>query len=251
MMMRPIIKRGDLVPMYKHIQCGDPVLAEEIKFKGAVDLNGLLISSNGDALVLYIPHSGLEAFEIFEGDFLIIHFGLKAKMNDLIFCLDGDEQVLRTFRKGDKNYWLVTAILQPRWKLYSEKMEELLLHSSRDLSFFPHKENLNEIHVMFNLNHLMPRLDDTILLEVKGESMIEKQIRNGDWVLIDKTIKCESGDVIAAFVEGGYTLKVYDGKEYIKRLVPANSKFKEILVWDRNAKSEGVVIGRIRRLKKW
>jgi len=233
--MRPIIKRGDLVPMYKHIQCGDPVLAEEVKFKGAVDLNSLLISSAEDSLVLYIPNSGLEAFDIFEGDFLIVHFGMNAKINDLIFCLDGDEQVLRTYRKGDKNYWLVTSVLQPRWKVYSDKMEQHMFGSAPDLSFFPEKENLNDIHVLFNLNHFMPRPDDTIMLEVKGESMIEKQIRNGDWVLVDKTQQCESGDVIAAFVEGGYTLKVYDGEEYIKRLVPANSKFKEILVWDSNA----------------
>lgn len=251
LLMRPVDEFYN-VPIYKYIQCGEPVLAEEVKFSGIVDLNQFLISKAFPSLVLYIPSGVFEDFEIFEGDFVVVHSGIEPNRNDLIFIFENGSQLLRTYTPKDagKEFWVITSIIQPRWKsISSNKLKEFELDNSKTENF-PSPGDKEHISNWFSLNYLIGYFDEMTLLEVKGESMIEKQIRNGDLVLINRNIGCNTGDVIAAYVEGGYTLKTYEGDGYIKKLAPANSNFKEITVWDREARSEGVVTARIRMLRE-
>lgn len=71
--------------------------------------------------------------------------------------------------------------------------------------------------------------NSTYMLEVKGESMIEAHIAEGDMVLVEKTSNARVGDIVIAEVDGGWTMKYYridkKGKTYLE---PANSKFKNI-----------------------
>ncbi len=71
--------------------------------------------------------------------------------------------------------------------------------------------------------------DSTYMLEVKGESMIEAHIAEGDMVLVERRTSARVGEIVIAEVDGGWTMKYYridkKGRPYLQ---PANSKFKDI-----------------------
>lgn len=69
----------------------------------------------------------------------------------------------------------------------------------------------------------------TYMLEVKGLSMIDAHIAEGDMVLVEKTEKAKVGDIVIADVDGGWTMKYYridkKGQPYLE---PANENFSPI-----------------------
>lgn len=70
--------------------------------------------------------------------------------------------------------------------------------------------------------------ESTYLLEVKGDSMIEEGIMEGDLVLVERRGTPKDGDIVIAEVDGGWTMKYYrnrGGKVYLE---PANKKYKPI-----------------------
>lgn len=77
-------------------------------------------------------------------------------------------------------------------------------------------------------NYLIEKKDSSYLLEVKGDSMIDAGIQEGDLVIAEKGREPKIGDIVIAEVDGGWTMKYYrkkDGKVYLQ---PANSKYKLI-----------------------
>jgi repressor LexA len=86
----------------------------------------------------------------------------------------------------------------------------------------------------------------TYILQVRGDSMIEKQICDGDYVIIRKTDTANDGDVVVALVNGGdATLKSIFREKGRIRLQPANSSMEPIYAED--VKIQGVVIGVLRK----
>jgi SOS regulatory protein LexA len=86
-----------------------------------------------------------------------------------------------------------------------------------------------EIPETLNLNdYLAPKKDNTYILEVDGESMIDAHIEDGDMVLVEKTDKAKDGDIVIANVDGEFTMKYFrkDGNKVW--LEPANKNFKPI-----------------------
>ena len=67
------------------------------------------------------------------------------------------------------------------------------------------------------------------MLEVKGESMIDAHIAEGDMVLVERKDTAKIGEIVIAEVDGGWTMKYYKidkkGRPYLE---PANKKFKPI-----------------------
>jgi len=68
----------------------------------------------------------------------------------------------------------------------------------------------------------------TFFLEVKGDSMIDAHIEEGDIVVASRTEEARDGDIVVAEVDGEFTLKYYKTKDGKKWLMPANRKFKPI-----------------------
>lgn len=88
--------------------------------------------------------------------------------------------------------------------------------------------------------------EDHFCLQVKGESMIEDQIAEGDFVIVKRQSECKNGDIVVALVEGqDATLKRFYREPTEIRLVPANSTMQPIIVKD--VEILGVVVGVIRR----
>ncbi len=89
----------------------------------------------------------------------------------------------------------------------------------------------------------------TYVLQVKGESMIEEQIRDGDYVIIEQTEDAANGDIVVALLDNGMaTLKRFFKEATRVRLEPANAKMSPIFV--KNVRIQGKVVGLIRKYLK-
>jgi repressor LexA len=87
------------------------------------------------------------------------------------------------------------------------------------------------------------------VLRVKGDSMVDDHICNGDYILVEGAQTAENGEIVVALIEGtDATLKRFfrepDGKV---RLQPANAQMDPIVIPARDLKIQGRVIGVLRK----
>ena len=82
------------------------------------------------------------------------------------------------------------------------------------------------------------------ILEVKGESMIDVGIFNGDYVVISKQSVANNGEIVACLIENEATIKRFYKENGYFRLQPENSSMKPIIV--ENVVILGKVVGLIR-----
>lgn len=88
----------------------------------------------------------------------------------------------------------------------------------------------------------------TYVLRVRGESMIEEQIRDGDYVIVDERSHAENGETVVALVDNeSATLKKFYAENGNVRLQPANSAMEPIVVSADRVIIQGVVIGLLRK----
>ena len=84
------------------------------------------------------------------------------------------------------------------------------------------------------------------ILQVKGDSMIEEGILDGDYVVIEEQEEARNGELVVALLENGFaTLKRFFKEATRVRLEPANSKMAPIFAKD--VRIQGKVVGLIRR----
>jgi len=84
------------------------------------------------------------------------------------------------------------------------------------------------------------------VLQVRGESMIEEQIRDGDYVVVEQEESANNGDIVVALLDNGMaTLKRFFREATRVRLEPANAKMSPIFV--KNVRIQGKVVGLVRR----
>lgn len=92
---------------------------------------------------------------------------------------------------------------------------------------------------------LLPNLN-CFVLQVKGDSMIEDGIFNGDYVVVERNFYPKNGDVVVALLGNSFaTLKRYYREKGRIRLQPANRKMKPIYV--RNPVIQGIARAVLRR----
>lgn len=83
-------------------------------------------------------------------------------------------------------------------------------------------------------------------LKVKGESMIEDGILNGDIAIIKHQTQADNGQIVVAVVEHETTLKRYFKRSKQIELHPANSSMKPIIIKDKECEIRGLMVGLIR-----
>src|SRR5919206_1434198 len=66
------------------------------------------------------------------------------------------------------------------------------------------------------------------LLQVKGDSMIEAAIADGDWVVVRQQPAADNGDIVAAMIDGEATVKTFKRKDGHVWLVPHNPSYEPI-----------------------
>jgi len=88
----------------------------------------------------------------------------------------------------------------------------------------------------------------TFVLEVRGDSMIDEQIRDGDFVIVEERARAENGEMVIALIDGDEaTLKKFYREGDRVRLQPANPAMKPILLNGSRVRIQGVVTGVLRK----
>jgi repressor LexA len=92
------------------------------------------------------------------------------------------------------------------------------------------------------------RAKDVFVLEVRGDSMQDEHIVDGDYVLVEKTATAHNGDIVVALVGGTEaTLKRFYKEGDRVRLQPSNAAMQPIIVSARELNIQGRVIGVLRK----
>jgi repressor LexA len=96
---------------------------------------------------------------------------------------------------------------------------------------------------------LLPASRKLFALRVRGDSMIDKGIFDGDMVLVSSQPHADSGQIVVALVDGEATVKTFRRLKNHIRLEPANEKMEPIIVRRQDSASIlGVVTGVYRQL---
>ena len=80
---------------------------------------------------------------------------------------------------------------------------------------------------------------ELFLLQVRGDSMVEAAICDGDWVVVRRQPTADGGDVVAAMIDGEATVKTYRPRDGRIWLMPANPAYDPI------AGDEAQVLGKV------
>jgi repressor LexA len=89
---------------------------------------------------------------------------------------------------------------------------------------------------------------DTYALRVRGDSMIDEQIRDGDLVVVEDRKTARNGEMVIALLDGAdVTLKKFYRENGHVRLQPANDAIAPIIVPADTVQVQGVVVGVMRR----
>lgn len=88
---------------------------------------------------------------------------------------------------------------------------------------------------------------ENYVLKVRGDSMIEDGILDGDFVIIARRERADNGEMVVANVNGEVTLKRFYHEGERVRLQPANSMMSPIYASAREVAVQGIVVGLMRR----
>jgi repressor LexA len=92
--------------------------------------------------------------------------------------------------------------------------------------------------------------DNSFLLEVEGNSMIDAHILPGDYIIVKQQDTADSGDIVAALLGDDATVKRLEKKSGKIRLIPENATMEPIPVPDPSElRILGVVTGLVRRMR--
>ncbi|MDD5580516.1 MAG: transcriptional repressor LexA [Methylobacter sp.] len=89
------------------------------------------------------------------------------------------------------------------------------------------------------------------ILTVKGDSMIEQGIFNGDWVIIEQRAYARNGEIVVALVnKAEATLKFIEQYPHEILLIPANASMQKLRYKPEQVEIQGVLVGQMRSYTK-
>lgn len=97
--------------------------------------------------------------------------------------------------------------------------------------------------------HDMLRSGNNYVLRVRGDSMIEEQIRDGDFIVVNSRQTADNGEMVVALVNGDSATvkKFYREREGRIRLQPANATMEPMYFHESEVTIQGIVVAVIRR----
>ncbi|HYH81811.1 MAG TPA: transcriptional repressor LexA [Longimicrobium sp.] len=97
--------------------------------------------------------------------------------------------------------------------------------------------------------HDMVRRGNNYVLRVKGESMIDEQIRDGDYIIVNSRQTADNGEMVVALVDGeaATVKKFYREPAGRVRLQPANPTMQPMYYPAERVQIQGIVVGVIRK----
>ena len=166
------------------------------------------------------------------------------------------EEIRKLFNYKSKHtaHWLVGKLLE-KGLFKKDSKGKLLLDGLAGIRLLgtvqagwpsPAEEELRDT---INLDdYLIRNHDQSFLIKVTGDSMIDAGIQPGDLVIVERGRTPQNRDIVIAQVDGEWTLKYYEKRGSGVRLVPANSKYP-IITPKEELKIGGVVVSCVRRYK--
>ena len=93
------------------------------------------------------------------------------------------------------------------------------------------------------------RAGNHFVLKVRGSSMIDEQIRDGDFVVVNERQRADNGEMVIAMLNGSSATvkKFYRERDGRIRLQPANELMPPIYVHENDITIQGIVVGVLRR----
>jgi repressor LexA len=116
-----------------------------------------------------------------------------------------------------------------------------LVAAGRPIEPFPDEETIEVPSALLSRTR-----GEHFVLRVRGDSMIEDGIRDGDLVVVSKRSTAQNGQTVVALVRGEATLKRYYAEGSRVRLQPANATMRPITAEARDVVVQGVVTGLMR-----
>jgi repressor LexA len=110
------------------------------------------------------------------------------------------------------------------------------------LEVFPEQESVS-------VPHDMVKRGNNYVLRVKGSSMVDEQIRDGDYIIVNSRETAENGEMVVALVEGeaATVKKFYRERDGRIRLQPANETMQPMYFAPEAVRIQGIVVGVIRK----
>jgi repressor LexA len=94
----------------------------------------------------------------------------------------------------------------------------------------PLSEALEHADGYLSVDTLLTKRSDSFVLKVRGDSMIEAQIADGDLAIVSPQVTVDNGDIVVAMVDGEATLKRFYREGEQIRLQPENSRLQPIIL---------------------
>jgi repressor LexA len=94
----------------------------------------------------------------------------------------------------------------------------------------------------------MKKSENSFALRIKGDSMINAGIFEGDLVIVLPVKDAANGDIVVAMINDEATVKTYENKKNKIRLIPENEKYSPIEI---NDLSEFSIIGKVIGVLRW
>jgi repressor LexA len=115
-------------------------------------------------------------------------------------------------------------------------------------------EAVEDVNETVTVPHDMVRRGDNYVLRVRGDSMIDEQIRDGDYIIVNSRNTADNGEMVVALVNDGTTAsgsatvkKFYREAAGRIRLQPANEMMQPMYFPADSVQIQGIVVGVIRK----
>ena len=165
-------------------------------------------------------------------------------------------EIAKLFQYKSKNaaFLLVSKLIE-KGLLKKDKQGKILFDSLNGIKLLgsvqagwpsPAEEEL--VDVLSLDEYLIKHPEQSYLIKVTGDSMIDAGIREGDLVIVERGRQPKNQDIVIAQVDGEWTLKFYEKQGSAVRLVAANQKYAPITP-KRELVVGGVVTAVIRKYK--
>ena len=160
--------------------------------------------------------------------------------------LSGHTNKARSLKVSSRAHKLLSCLTDQSFHTYASEPGGIPL-SGRVAAGVP-LEAVENVECL-SLNSCFGTADDIFALEVKGDSMINEDIREGDYVICRRRSVADDGQLVVAIVdEENATLKRFYKERSRARLQPANDNYQPI--YSDNCRIEAVVVGLVRRFKR-
>jgi repressor LexA len=96
---------------------------------------------------------------------------------------------------------------------------------------------------------LLRKRGENYVLRVVGDSMVDEQIRDGDYIIVNSRATAEDGEMVVALIggEAATVKKLYRERDGRVRLQPANERLQPMYFVPEEVEVQGIVVGVIRR----